>query len=233
MVDLDQCTHATINGCDKERRGWYPLPSSLSSSICLPSCPPPCPLPNCFSLMIAHLHLRWHPPGHRLSWCRGPADGKGAWCAVGCLHPPRSTCSMGELWALSVRLIMRSCFHLLSHTCNFFLFCSHANRCWAHMNLVLLTISPLFWTRHYVLPSADANSHLSFHFLQEICVWTTSAPNWISSLRLSWIRWATEETELNQNGSKAETQGRKWSRGLTEWIHDGWKWARVHAGKQI
>lgn len=65
MVDLDQCTHATINGCDKEQQGWYPLPSSLSPSICLPSCPSRCPLPNCFSLTIAHLHLRWHPPGHR------------------------------------------------------------------------------------------------------------------------------------------------------------------------
>lgn len=65
MVDLDQCTHATINGCDKEQQGWYPLPSSLSPSICLPSCPSRCPLPNCFSLTIAHLHLHWHPPGHR------------------------------------------------------------------------------------------------------------------------------------------------------------------------
>lgn len=67
MVDLDQCTHATINGCDKEQQGWYPLPSSLSPSICLPSCPSCCPLPNCFSLTIAHLHLHWHPPGHRPS----------------------------------------------------------------------------------------------------------------------------------------------------------------------
>lgn len=47
------------------------------------------------------------------------------------------------------------------------------------------------------------------------------------------IHRAAEETEVNQNGSKTETQGRKWSRGLTEWIHDGWKWARVHAAKQI
>lgn len=110
MVDLDQCTHATINGSDKERWGWYPLPSSLSSSICLPSCPPRCPLPNCFSLMIAHLHLHWHPPDHRLSWSPGPADDKGAWCAVCRLHPPPSTCSMGELWALPIWLIMRSRF---------------------------------------------------------------------------------------------------------------------------
>lgn len=63
MVDLDQCTHATINGCDKERRGWYPLPSSLSPSICLPSCPARCPLPNCFSPTFVHLHLHWHLPG--------------------------------------------------------------------------------------------------------------------------------------------------------------------------
>lgn len=67
MVDLDQCTHATINGCDKERRGWYPLPSSLSSSIYLPSCPARCPLPNCFSLTLVHLHLNWHLPGGRPS----------------------------------------------------------------------------------------------------------------------------------------------------------------------
>ena len=63
MVDLDQCTHATINGCDKERRGWYPLPSSLFPSICLPSCPACCPLPNCFSPTLVHLHLHWHLPG--------------------------------------------------------------------------------------------------------------------------------------------------------------------------
>ncbi len=67
MVDLDQCTHATINGCDKEQQGWYPLPSSLSPSICLPSCPSCCPLPNCFSLTLVHLHLHWHLPGRRLS----------------------------------------------------------------------------------------------------------------------------------------------------------------------
>lgn len=67
MVDLDQCTHATINGCDKERRGWYPLPSSLSPSICLPSCPARCPLPNCFSPTLVHLHLHWHLPGGRPS----------------------------------------------------------------------------------------------------------------------------------------------------------------------
>lgn len=67
MVDLDQCTHATINGCDKEQQGWYPLPSSLSPSICLLSCPSHCPLPNCFSLTISHLHLCWQPPGRRPS----------------------------------------------------------------------------------------------------------------------------------------------------------------------
>lgn len=67
MVDLDQCTHATINGCDKEQQGWYPLPSSLSPSICLPSCPSRCPLPNCFSLTLVHLHLHWHLPVPRPS----------------------------------------------------------------------------------------------------------------------------------------------------------------------
>ena len=67
MVDLDQCTHATINGCDKEQQGWYPLPSSLSPSICLPSCPSRCPLPNCFSLTLIHLHLHWHLPGRSSS----------------------------------------------------------------------------------------------------------------------------------------------------------------------
>lgn len=215
MVDLDQCTHATINGCDKERRGWYPLPSCLSSSICLPSCPPPCPLPNCFSLMIAHLHLRWHPPGHRPSWCWGPAGGKGAWCAVGCLHPPRPTCSVGELRALSVRLITRSRFHLLSHTWNFFLLCSHANRCWAHnMNAALLTISPPFLNAPLlVLPSADATSRLSFHFLQEIWVWNTSAPNWISSVmlrvgsdgplrKLRWIKMGQRQKHRGESGAE-------------------------------
>lgn len=67
MVDLDQCAHATINGCDKERRGWYPHPSSFSPSICLSSCPARCPLPNCFSPTLVHLHLHWHPPGGRPS----------------------------------------------------------------------------------------------------------------------------------------------------------------------
>lgn len=37
----------------------------------------------------------------------------------------------------------RSRFHLLSHACNFRLFYSCANRCWArNLNVVLLTISP-------------------------------------------------------------------------------------------
>lgn len=223
MVDLDQCTHAKINGCDKERRGWYHLPSSLFSSICLPSCPPGCPLPDCFSLMIAHLHLRGHPPGHRLSWCRGPADGKGAWCAVGRLHPPRSICSMGELWALSVRLIMRSHFHLLSHTCNSVLFCSHASRCWAHnMNLVLLTIAPPFLNAPLrVLPSADAASRLFFYFLQEICVWNTSAPNWISfaGFRVRsmghWGNWGESKWVKGRNtGEKVEQR--------SDWVNPRW-----------
>ncbi|KAI4803827.1 hypothetical protein KUCAC02_025475 [Chaenocephalus aceratus] len=30
MVDLDQCTHATINGCDKEQQGWNQGRVSLS-----------------------------------------------------------------------------------------------------------------------------------------------------------------------------------------------------------
>lgn len=116
MVDLDQCTHATINGCDKEQQGWYPLPSSLSPSICLPSCPSRCPLPNCFSLTLAHLHLHWHPPG------RGPSAGAGvplmaggAQCAVCCIHPSTSLDLLPgrTLSPLSIRLIMRSLLHLL------------------------------------------------------------------------------------------------------------------------
>lgn len=216
MVDLDQCTHATINGCDKERRGWYPLPSSLSSSICLPSCPPPCPLPNCFFLMITHLHLRWHPPGHRLSWCWGPADGKGAWCAVGCLHPLRSTCSMGELRAPSLRLIMRSRFHLLSHTWNFFLFfflmptvAGHTTWMWCFW-----TSPPFFLNAPLlVLPSADATSRPSFHFLQEIWVWNTSAPNWISFVtfrvgsdgplrKLRWMKMGQRQKHRGESGAE-------------------------------
>ncbi|KAK1894265.1 Alpha-2B adrenergic receptor [Dissostichus eleginoides] len=43
MVDLDQCTHATINGCDKEQQGWYPLPSSLSPFYLPPLMPIPLP----------------------------------------------------------------------------------------------------------------------------------------------------------------------------------------------
>lgn len=138
MVDLDQCTHATINGWDKERRGWYPLPSSLSSSICLPWCPPCCPLPNCFSPMIAHLHLCWHPPGHGLSWCWGAADGEGASWAVCGLQPPPSTCSMGELWALSSRLIMSSRFHLLVPLTIFPL---------SECNIVRAALTPIFGFR--------------------------------------------------------------------------------------
>lgn len=115
MVDLDQCTHATINGCDKEQQGWYPLPSSLSPSICLPSCPSRCPLPNCFSLTIAHLHLRWRPPSRRPPCrCRGPADGRGARCALGCIFPTSPDLFRGRtLSSRSVRLIVRSLFHHL------------------------------------------------------------------------------------------------------------------------
>lgn len=41
MVDLDQCTHATINGYDKKRQGWYLFSPLLHTfSIFHPLCPP-------------------------------------------------------------------------------------------------------------------------------------------------------------------------------------------------
>lgn len=53
MVDLDQCTHATINGCDKKRRGWYLSPPLLSFSLSHSPFPSPCAhpaaLPDCLS----------------------------------------------------------------------------------------------------------------------------------------------------------------------------------------
>lgn len=76
MVDLDQCAHATINGCDKEQRGWYPLPSAPLSVYLPPLMPITLlpPLPNCFSPTIAPVpHLRWHPPRVNGGW--GEAGG--------------------------------------------------------------------------------------------------------------------------------------------------------------
>lgn len=95
---------------------------------------------------------------------------------------------------------------------------------WAHAILSwCLWPSPLFLNATLrALPS-----HLSS---KRLFVWRISAHIWISFVT---FRDGSEETEVNQNGSKTETQGRKWSRGLTEWLHDGWKWARVHAAKQI
>lgn len=93
MVDLDQCTHATINGCDKERRGWYPLPSSLSFYL-PPLMPSPLPPTQLFLADARSSASALAPPRRRaLCRCRGPADGRGARCAVCCIHPPPLTCS--------------------------------------------------------------------------------------------------------------------------------------------
>lgn len=150
MVDLDQCTHATINGWDKERRGWYPLPSSLSSSICLPSCPPCCPLPNCFSLMIARLHLCWHPPDRGLSGCR------------------RRGCLMGRLWPPSTSLNL-----LRGRTLSSFFQTYH------ELTLSSPGASdqlPSFWTQHYV---RCPHAYLWVPS-NRVFVWRTSAHIWIS-----------------------------------------------------
>lgn len=115
MVDLDQCTHATINGCDKEQQGWYPLPSSLSPSICpllMPITLPPAQLFLSDDRSTASALAPTRPQAH--SWCWGAADGMGARCAGCCIHPPPSNLFPGRtLSSLSIRLIMRSLFHLL------------------------------------------------------------------------------------------------------------------------
>ncbi len=59
MVDLDQCTHATINGCDKKRRGWYLFPISFSLLIFPPFMP--IVLPGLIVSPFPHLHLDQHP----------------------------------------------------------------------------------------------------------------------------------------------------------------------------
>ncbi|TNN28312.1 hypothetical protein EYF80_061542 [Liparis tanakae] len=92
MVDLDQCAHATINGCDKERRGWYPLPGSLSPSICLPSCPSRCPLPDCFSLhSFICICTGTFPMPRSPLMAAGPDVPSAA-----SIRLPPSTCSLGE-----------------------------------------------------------------------------------------------------------------------------------------
>lgn len=86
MVDLDQCAHATINGCDKERRGWCPHPRSFSPSICLPSCPARCPPAQLF---LSCACSSASTPTWRQALC---------WFLRSCWRqmrrPPPSTCSL-------------------------------------------------------------------------------------------------------------------------------------------
>lgn len=90
MVDLDQCTHATINGCDKERRDGT-RSFSLSPSISLPLRPVYCPLPNCLSPLLCPSASALAPTRPRDPVRAGPANGGGVQCAACCLRFAQSS----------------------------------------------------------------------------------------------------------------------------------------------
>lgn len=113
MVDLDQCTHATINGCDKERRdGTRSL--SLSLSISLPLRPVYCPLPNCLSPLLCPFASALAPTRPRDPVRAGPTNSE-----VSSVLPAVSdslclllSVSALRPFSLSIRLIMRSLLQL-------------------------------------------------------------------------------------------------------------------------
>lgn len=265
MVDLDQCTHATINGCDKERRGWYPLPSSLFPSICLPSCPACCPLPNCFSLTPVHLHLHWHLPGGRPSagteapLMAGVADALSpasihlarpapwenfepsfyhAYHEITASSPPRPPSSTYLTLSFSPASALAVSHMLISHSC------THSLQPYSALSASELLCSP--WMHRLLCSYHHLMMQHCAHLLT--AVWDVCTKNISSFLYATgtliqyqpkvksgcligyWHKWSESKWVIDR------TVKRKWSRSLTEWIPNrnyGWKWARVHAGKQI
>lgn len=76
---------------------------SLAPSLLLSASPhaqpaAPCPIVSLVTRSSASALAPTRRQAH--CWCWGPADGRGARCDVCCIHPPPSTCSLGELWAL-------------------------------------------------------------------------------------------------------------------------------------
>lgn len=251
MVDLDQCTHATINSCDKERRGWYPLPSSLFPSICLPSCPVCCPLPNCS--VLVHLHLHWYLPGGR-----PPAGAEVLLVARApdVLSAVSIYCSLRELWAFFLSgLSGDHCFissspTLLNLSHFVFLSCTGSG-CISHVNLPRLYsfYSSVQWAFCFWPSVLSFNAPFTFPVSTDGP--TSSLPNriWVHIEYFLILLFHLSVSEGSggvlmgnrQYASQSKwvtdrTVRRNWGRSLTERIYYrnyGWMWARVHADKQI